>query len=159
MSINLTLRVAKSRGGSHYFPIPEKVALQILEDFGKRIVCASKGRNSLHCALLRSNDLGYYIMLGKKSRELIQVEFGDELEVVISKDESQYQALVPEELQVVLDTDPEGLEKFEQLTDGKKRSIIHYISTAKQSDTRVNRALKLIERIKMGVTNQKELFR
>jgi hypothetical protein len=85
MSINLTLRVAKSRGGSHYFPIPENISQQILEDLGKRIVCSSKGRNSLHCALLRSDDSGYY--------------------------------------------------------------------------TRVNRALKLIERIKLGLTNQKELFR
>ncbi|MEM9824460.1 MAG: YdeI/OmpD-associated family protein [Bacteroidota bacterium] len=159
MSVQLKLRVAKSGASSHYLPIPEAVAQQILQEFGKRIVCVVKGRPPLHCALLRSNAIGYYIMLGKKSRQQLNITFGEELELKIDQDRSQYQAKVPQELQVVLETDPQGLEQFERLSDGKKRSIIHYIDRAKQSDTRINRALKLVERIKRGQTNSKDLFR
>lgn len=156
--ITLQIQVAKGTNGSWYIPIPTATADRVLKEFGRRITCEVSGKPLLHCALLRSKTIGHYIMLGKSSREKLAVEFGDQLTIHIRKDKTKYQAEVPEELQVVLSTDPEAAEKFEALTDGKKRSIIHYVNRAKQSDTRINRALKLVDRVKMGVTNQKDLF-
>ncbi|MEM8907103.1 MAG: YdeI/OmpD-associated family protein [Bacteroidota bacterium] len=157
--MNLVLRVTQAPNGSFYLPIPEEAALKILATFGRRILCVVSERPVLHCAVLRQKDLGYYIMLGKTSRARLGVELGEELMVQIRQDTSKYQAAVPEELLAVLQTDPEGEARFGALTAGKKRSIIHYINTAKQSETRINRALKLVERLKLGVTSQKELFR
>ena len=57
---------------------------------------------------------------------------------------------IPEELEAVLDEDQEGKEAFEKLTTGYKRSLIHYITSVKNVDSRVKRALELIERAKIG---------
>ena len=57
---------------------------------------------------------------------------------------------IPEELQSVLNEDPEGKAAFEKLTTGYKRSLIHYITSVKNIDSRVKRALELIERAKIG---------
>ena len=64
---------------------------------------------------------------------------------------------MPEELSAVLETDEEATLVFEKLTPGKKRSIIHYIATAKQTDTRISRALKIVDFLKMGITDLRKM--
>ena len=57
---------------------------------------------------------------------------------------------MPEEFQEVLNQDEEGRQLFEQLKPGLQRSFLYYINTAKMVDTRINRSLQLIERLKTG---------
>lgn len=48
---------------------------------------------------------------------------------------------------------------FSQLTPGFQRSIIHYVDAARRIETRIDRALKILNRLKMGIRDRKELFR
>lgn len=146
-------------GNSHIISIPEDIALDALEKIGKRILLKVNNHVSIHCAILRTNAIGYYIMAGKSTRTKMKAEAGDELSLEILKDDSTYKAAVSEELKEVLLTDPDGQNRFEQLTDGKKRSIIHYVNKAKQSATRIDRALKIVDNLKSGATDLKELLR
>lgn len=157
--IKVVTRLEKSRNNTHYIPIPEEIASPILDTFGKRVLCMVNGHAKLHCAIMKHRDIGYYITVGKATKAKIKANHGDELCLEITKDESEYQAELPEELKEVLLTDEEGLHRFENLTPGKKRSIIHYVNSAKQMDTRINRALKILENLKMGMTDLKELMR
>ena len=155
MKIKTTLK--KSANSSHFIPLQEEVAKSILDKIGKRVLCIVNGKGRIHCAIQRSNSIGYYITVGKATKKKIMAEAGDSLVLEIRKDESAYQAAVPEELSAVLETDEAAIVAFEKLTPGKKRSIIHYISTAKQSDTRINRALKIVDYLKMGVTDLRQM--
>ena len=146
-----------SPNNMHYIPLPTQEAELILENIGKRVLCIVNGIGKIQCAILRSNAIGYYITVGKATKKKIFAEAGDTLILDIQRDESEYQAEVPEELAVVLETDEEAMLFFKQLTPGKKRSIIHYISTAKQSDTRISRALKIVDYIKMGITDLRKM--
>ena len=148
----------KAGHSMHLIPIGTEEGAYILSNFGKRIVCWENG-NKIHCALQRSKNVGYYIAVGKSTREKIQANYQDKLEVIIEKDESEYKMEVPEEFLEVLATDPEAKEYFEQLTEGKQRSLIHLIAKAKHSNTRINRALKIAEKLKWGITDLKELTR
>lgn len=141
----------------YLIPIPEKMGIEIHEKFGKRVICIVNG-NKIHCAVQKSKAHGYYIGAGKDTRKKIQVHPSDEFELTILEDNTKYQLEVPEELSEVLETDPEASERFEALTDGKKRSLIHHVGKAKQSITRIDRALKIAENLKFGFTDLKELI-
>lgn len=154
--MKLTTTLKKS-GSSHFIPLSEENALAIMEKFGKRVLCKING-NSIHCALLNSKKRGYYIMVGKSTLQKIKAKEGDRLKMEIEKDESTYQAALPEELEVVLHTDPDGMVFFQKLTPGKQRSLIHMVGKAKQSDTRINRAIRILEKLKMGYTDLKDLL-
>lgn len=58
---------------------------------------------------------------------------------------------VPDELQVVLDTDPEFRTAFHALTPGRQRGYLLYFSDAKQSKTRSARIEKSAPRILEGL--------
>lgn len=55
---------------------------------------------------------------------------------------------IPEELTAVLEEDPEGKAIFDEMTTGMKRSLVHYITSVKNVDSRIKRALELIEKAK-----------
>ncbi len=139
-------------------PIPEKKAEQIIKDFGKRIICQVNDA-SFHCAIQKSKKIGHYISVGKSTKKLIKAEYRDKLELIIKKDETEFKSPMPEEFEEVLKTDPPAQAAFDQLTPGKKRSLMFYVGKAKQIDTRINRALKISEKLKMGFTDLKEMMR
>ncbi|MEL6675582.1 MAG: YdeI/OmpD-associated family protein [Bacteroidota bacterium] len=141
-----------------YIPLPEDIALQAQTELGKRVICEVNGI-PIHCAIKRSNRIGYYIMAGKSTVQKIQAEPGDTLNLVLRKDDTPYQMAMCAELEEVLFTDPEAEAFFKRLSDGKKRSLIHHVSKAKHSDTRINRALALMENLKRGKTELRDLTR
>ncbi len=57
---------------------------------------------------------------------------------------------IPEELEAVLAEDPEGKAVFDEMTIGTKRGLVHYITSVKNIDSRVKRALEIIGKAKTG---------
>jgi outer membrane lipopolysaccharide assembly protein LptE/RlpB len=55
---------------------------------------------------------------------------------------------IPEELTAVLNEDPEGKAIIDEMTVGMKRSLVHYITSVKNVDSRIKRALELVEKAK-----------
>ncbi len=57
---------------------------------------------------------------------------------------------LPEEMEAVLAQDDEGAAKWNKLTVGLQRSLVHYINSTKNVDLRIERALYLINKVKSG---------
>lgn len=57
---------------------------------------------------------------------------------------------VPEELEAVLAQDPAGKKEWDKITLGMQRSLIHYITSVKNVDSRIKRALFLVNKAKTG---------
>lgn len=55
---------------------------------------------------------------------------------------------VPEEFSAALELDEQAAKIYQGFTTGMKRSILHYINSAKTSDTRIKRSLELMEKFK-----------
>lgn len=55
---------------------------------------------------------------------------------------------VPVEMEEMLLQDIEAKSIWDTFTSGKKRSLLHYVSSAKSSDTRIKRALDLCMKMK-----------
>lgn len=111
-------------------------------------VLVKLGGEVLHRAL-RSSKNGYaYIGLnGQLVKRHRLLEDGD-VPVSLSADNSEFGMDFPEEMQEVLAQDPEGNELFMALKPGEKRGYLHYISSVKASQAKINRALHIMRRLR-----------
>lgn len=75
------------------------------------------------------------------------------------EDTSKYGVKIPEELEVVLQSDVEACEIFEPFTDGKKRGIIYAIACSKNSQTKIEKSLILCENLKRGIRDIQRLLK
>jgi hypothetical protein len=130
-------------------PVPENIAKQLINKRAdKRAVCSINNDHEYHCALLPDGEGGHYIMVNKKIRKKLNLDFGDEVQLFLKVDPTKYGMPLPKEFKEVLETDPEGQSFFESLTPGKQRSLIHIVGKVKSSDLRITKSLVILEHLK-----------
>lgn len=101
-------------------------------------------------ALLHLKDGSRYFAVSAALRKAARMKAGDQVSVsfkLVDPDRLH----VPEELQAVLSQDADALHAWEKLTLGYQRSLIHYITSVKNVDSRIQRALELTARAKAGL--------
>ena len=76
---------------------------------------------------------------------------GDEVEVVIERDDAPREVEVPPALQARLDADEIARAAFEKLSFTHRREYANWIAEAKKEDTRDRRAGRAIEMLREGV--------
>ena len=76
---------------------------------------------------------------------------GDEVEVVIERDDEPREVEVPPALQARLDADEIARAAFEKLSFTHRREYANWIAEAKKEDTRDRRAGRAIEMLREGV--------
>ena len=140
---------AAEQGGGWHFLVVDRKHVDKLDFAGKskRVLCSIKNSEPFACALMPWGDF-FYIMVNKLRRAELGLEVGDKVDVVLEKDESKYGMPMPEELQEVMNQDPEGNRLFHTLTAGKQRSMMYYIAKVKDIDKRIHTALIFIEHLK-----------
>jgi len=145
--------------GTHSVRIPKEEALPFLENGHSRVAFNAyfEGNEiSFHGKLhQRNNEI--LISFGKRYQKELCVTTSDFFQLQIIEDTTTYGVEMPEELSAVLETDVKAFERFNKLTDGKKRSLIYYILRIKNTQTRVDRALMICENLTMGITDLKQL--
>ncbi len=127
------------------------VPSEIVEKLGGlegRWMCSVNGNSEFHCGLVAYGEGRGYISINKKRMKKFGISFGEEVEIMLREDTSKYGMEISEELEALLEQDVEGAELFEALSDGKKRYIIHYVSSVKSSQLRIDRAIMLINNLK-----------
>lgn len=147
--------------GTHGVIIPESIARPFDEAGHKRIRITASYRDktiSFHAALNKYQG-NYVISFGKRYQKPLGVSANDYFQLQLEEDSSKYGVDVPEEFSAVMESDPEAAEIFEQLTDGKKRSLIYYVLRFANSQTRIDKALIISENLKLGIKDPKELLK
>ena len=145
--------------GAH-FGVPQWVADALLEGSeDRRVVCRLNDRVTYQCAMLPRGDGSYLITVNKKIRTQLRLEEGTRFEVSLEKDESEFGLPFPEELEELLAQDPEGNKHFDALTPGKKRNLLYIVGQPRRSETRLSRALAVVDHLKEngGVIDFKRL--
>jgi hypothetical protein len=134
--------------GWHFIPVGAKVGKRVEKEFGsRRVVCTINGSETFQCALIPWGEI-FTIIVNKKKRDRLKIAAGDTIEVLLARDESKYGLPMPDELQEVLNQDPDGDRLFHGLTAGKQRSILYFIGNIKDIDKRIHNALIFIEHLK-----------
>jgi hypothetical protein len=75
---------------------------------------------------------------------------GDEVEVVIDRDDAPREVGVPPALQTALDRDAEARAAFERLSFTHRREYARWIAEAKREETRERRTARAVEMLRAG---------
>lgn len=144
----VTLEKFDSPLWAFHFPIPGDMATQFIDGDNRRIICTMMGHD-MQCALMGAGDGDWFVNVNKKVRDKLGLIEGQEVEVEISKDASEFGMSMPEELRELLLQDEKGNEHFLKLTPGKQRNLIYIVNNVKNPDIKLRRALCTVEHLKM----------
>ncbi len=97
------------------------------------------------CGLNHLGDGNYYIILATRNLKRLKKDIGDPVSLEIYEDPNPLGVKIPDVLNVLLEQDDNIREVFDNLTDGKKRSLIFSINRIKDIDLQVQKILKFIE--------------
>ena len=141
-----------------YIEVKQEIIANLGGKMNIRLICTINKSLSFQCGLMALGQGNAYISINSKRMKELKVKEGDEVFVELAIDKSEYGMDVPEELQELLNQDPEGKRRFDILSPGKKRYIIYYVAGVKSSHLRLDRALLLITNLKL-TKEGKESFR
>jgi len=154
------LEASEQAAGWHYITVSREIGERFPSDGkSRRVVCTLNEKESIQCALMPSGG-SFFIMVNKKVRTALGIGVGDMVKLLLEQDTSKYGLPMPEEFEEVLAQDPEGDKLFHGLTPGKQRSLIFAVSSGKDVDRRIHRALIILEHLKEneGKIDNKKLY-
>jgi len=139
--------------------VPIDIAKKLITKKDRRVICHINDEFTFHCALMPDGEGGFFIMLNKEFKKKSRLDIGEPLKVKLEKDTSEYGMPMPEELGELLVMDELGSKYFHALTPGKQRSLIHLVAKNKRIETRINKALVIVDYLKnaKGDLDYKEL--
>ena len=143
----------QGKGWSCYLPLPEAHIDALKEGGNKRVIVHLRKEYKVHAAILFRKAFGHFIMLSKKHMKALELELGSEVKATVKIDDTKYQFEVPETFAEVVRTDPEAEAILEKLTPGGQRSILAAVAAVNNTDKQIDRALKIADLLKQGVTN------
>lgn len=156
----MKLTVQKMGAGyMHYIALPAKEAAKLTTNGNKRVLCILNKKITLHAAVMRTKEGMLYIMIAEKYIKELGLRIGMSVDAAVKKDTSELQFHIPEEFNEVFNTDPEAAKVFKTLTDGKKRALIALVNMVKSTDKKIERALKIAEKLKQGVTSPQQVMK
>ena len=149
----------KFDSGMHYIMLNEKTVLPLTVNENKRAICKLNNLTEFHCAIMPKKEGGHFINIGLTICKKMNLKVGSKVNATFKIDNTEYQFEMPEELREVLDTDEIANEIFHKLTEGNQRGLIYLVSQVKSSDKKIERALKIVEKIKLGITSPRTILK
>ena len=142
------LEASAEAAGWHFIPVSREIGERFPSDGkSRRVVCTLNGKETIQCALMPGGER-FVILVNKRVRNSLGIVAGDTLKLSIVADESKYGLPMPEEFAEVLAQDPVGDRLFHALTPGKQRSLIFAVTSGKDVDRRIHRALIILDHLK-----------
>ena len=140
------------KGGYLYLKVDKKEVDKMPKKRATRLVITINGSLSYSCGLNHLGDGNFFIIIANKYVKKLGVHEGEKLSFQLSEDPNPLGVPMPEVLEVLLTQDEELNTKFEKLTDGKKRSLIYYMTSVKDIDKQVQKAIGFLN----GEVNMKK---
>ena len=132
---------------SYYLAIPKEIGNEFIEGDDRRVICTIQNGVPIHGALMPKGDV-YSIYVKKEFMKKNGLHEGDEVNVMLEKDRSEYGFPVPASFAELLHQDPEGSHYFHALTKGKQRSLIHIVGKVKNVDSQLAKGLAIMHHLK-----------
>lgn len=158
MKLRATILKFESDLWSFYVAIPKEIGDKLIEGEDRRVICTISNGRPIHSALMPKGDV-YSVYVKKDFMKKNGLYEGQEVDVDLEKDRSEYGIPMPESFQVLLDQDTEGSLLFHSLTKGKQRTLIHLVGKVKNVDSQLAKGLAIMHHLKEanGVLDFKQL--
>ena len=89
-------------------------------------------------------DGNFFVILSSKNLKTIAKNSGDTIQFELKEDSDPLGVKLPEVLEVLLEQEEDFKTRFNQLSLGKKRSVIYAVSKIKDVDKQIVNARKLV---------------
>ena len=118
--------------GMRYLEVPADIIKKLGGKFNVRLLCTVNNAITFQGGLVALGEGSGYISLNLKRMKEIGVKDGELVRVTLNADESKYGMEVPTELKELFKQDKEGKKRFDRLSPGRQRYVIHYVSSVKK---------------------------
>jgi hypothetical protein len=132
-------------------PVPEDILAQLPGRGTLRLEGTINGV-PFNLAPRKAGDGRKMLTIGKDLRKKLGIAEGDKVKVFCCIADPNVLD-VPEEFSAAIELDPDAAGVWQGFTTGVKRSLLHYVSSARQSETRIKRSLELCTKMKNGELN------
>ncbi len=149
LSFAFTSRVVRLDHGFrfHAVPVPDD-ATTAWKAAGVRRLEGTLNGHAVNRGLQNHADGDAFIVIGQDTLKAFGLAEGSEVRLSLKPDPKPDVFELPEELVLALEQDDEARARWETFTPGKRRSLAHYVISAKQEATRIRRAVELAEKIR-----------
>lgn len=137
-------QLEKRKGGYYYLRLAAEVVNGFPRQRATRLVCTLGGKVSFSCGLNHLGDGHFFIIIASRYLKTLGKTEGDTVAFFLDEDPDPLGVAVPEVLEALLSQDEVANERYGQLTDGKKRNLIHTINKLKDIDKQVHTALTFL---------------
>jgi hypothetical protein len=91
-----------------------------------------------------------YLGLNKATRNAAKIDVGDQVEVVLDRDEAPREVEIPQELLAAFERDTAAKAAFDGMAFTHRKEYARWIAEAKKEETRERRVAKALEMLKAG---------
>jgi Bacteriocin-protection, YdeI or OmpD-Associated/Domain of unknown function (DUF1905) len=137
-------QLEKRKGGYFFLTIDAEVVNQYSAKRHTRFICKLEDALSFQCGLNHLGDGNFFIILSGKNLATIDKQLGDKIRFVLAEDPNPLGVDMPEVLASILEQEPELKNRFEKLTLGKQRNIIHQMNRIKNIDLQISKTRELL---------------
>ncbi|MEM1043808.1 MAG: YdeI/OmpD-associated family protein [Bacteroidota bacterium] len=135
----------------HYVPIPAEVAAALDADGVTHVegtLDAGSGTRPFRRALHRQPDGSLRLKFGAGWLREAGAAVGNVARVTLHEDPDPGRVDMPGELSAALDLDPEASKAWAALSPSRRKTHAYHVGRAKRTDTRIRRALSILDEIK-----------
>lgn len=143
-------QLEKIKGGYFFLKVNAETVNRLKYKNKTRLICKLDHKVSFQCGLNHYGDCNFFIIISSRNMKLINRKSGDKIYFEITEDPNPLGAEIPETVSILLEQDDALKEKFNELTDGKKRSILIQINKIKDLDKQVSKTIALINNPNLG---------
>ena len=104
-------------------------------------------------------EVGYFVNIGATICKKLKIKEGSIVTATFTMDNTEFKFEMPEELKEVLHSDSDANNVFNKLSEGNKRGLMYLVAQVKSSEKRIERALKIAERLKNGITSPRIILK
>lgn len=148
-SVSFTSTVVRLETGMRYhaLPVPDAVAAKFKAAGVRRLIATINGHTCKR-ALQNHADGGSFLIVGGDLLKTCGLKLRSVATVSLAPDPEPDDLDMPEAFALVLEQDPAARERWNTFPIGRQRSLLHYITSAKQEATQIKRAWDLAEKIR-----------
>jgi hypothetical protein len=144
-----TTTIVRLEGGArhHILPVPDAIAAAFKKAKVRRLIGTINGQ-PIKRALQNHADGGSFLILGRPLLRELGLKRDAVATVELKPDPKPDAVEMPDELAVALAQDAAARARWATFTPGLQRSLIYYVTSAKQEATRIKRSVELATKIR-----------
>ena len=148
-SVSFTSTVVRLETGMRYhaLPVPDAVAAKFKTAGVRRLIATINGHTCKR-ALQNHADGGSFFIVGGDLLKTCGLKLRSVATVSLAPDPEPDDLDMPDAFALVLEQDPAARERWNTFPIGRRRSLLHFITSAKQEATQIKRAWELAEKIR-----------